>query len=59
MTPKLAMPTLIALCSIALSKPTVNSLAVLDDISISGTIMKVENLATALQVCMDSEAKGV
>ena len=59
MTSKLAMPTLIALCSIALSKPTVSSLAVLGDISISGTVIKVENLANAMQVCLDSGAKKV
>ena len=59
MTKTLAMPTLIALCSIALSKPTVSSLAVLGDISISGTVMKVDNLANSLQVCLDSGAKKV
>ena len=36
MTSKLALPTLIALCSIALGKPTVSTLAVLGEISISG-----------------------
>ena len=59
MTSKLAMPTLIALCSIALSKPTVGSLAILGDISISGTVIKVDNLANALQVCLDSGAKKI
>ena len=59
MTGKLALPTLIALCSIALGRPTVSTLAVLGEISISGTIMKVENLADTLQVCMDSGAKKV
>ena len=59
MTSKLALPTLIALSSIALSKPTVSSLAVLGEISISGTIIKVDELANALQVCLDSGAKKV
>ena len=59
MTGKLAMPTLIALCSIALAKPTVSSLAVLGEISISGTLIKVDELANALQVCLDSGAKKV
>lgn len=59
MTNKLALSTLIALCSIALNKPTVSSLAVLGDISISGTVSKVENLANTLQVCLDSGAKKV
>ena len=59
MTNSLALPTLIALCSIALGKPTVGNLAVLGDISISGTMMKVGDLANALQVCLDSGAKKV
>jgi len=59
MTERLALPTLIALSSIALSKPTVSSLAVLGEISIAGTILKVEELASALQVCLDSGAKKV
>lgn len=59
MTSTLALPTLIALCSIALQKPTVSSLAILGDISVSGTVNKVENLANTLQVCLDSGAKKV
>ena len=59
MTGKLALPTLIALCSIALDRPTVSSLAVLGEISISGTILKVDELANSLQVCLDSGAKKV
>ena len=59
MTGKLALPTLIALCSIALGRPTVGTLAVLGEISISGTILKVDELANSLQVCLDSGAKKV
>ena len=59
MTNKLALPTLIALASIALNKPTVSSLAVMGEISIAGTMMKVDELANALQVCLDSGAKKV
>lgn len=59
MTGKLALPTLIALCSIALGRPTVSTLAVLGEISISGTILKVDGLANSLQVCLDSGAKKV
>ena len=59
MTNKLALPTLIALCSIALGKSTISTLAVLGEISISGIMMKVEELANALQVCLDSGAKKV
>lgn len=59
MTGKLALPTLVALCSIALGRPTVSTLAVLGEISISGTILKVDELANSLQVCLDSGAKKV
>ena len=59
MTGKLALPSLIALCSIALGRPTLGSLAVLGDISISGTMIKVEELANTLQVCLDAGAKKV
>lgn len=59
MTGKLALPTLIALCSIALGRPTVSTLAVLGEISISGTILKIDELANSLQVCLDSGAKKV
>ena len=59
MTEKLALPTLIALCSIALGKPTLSSMAVLGEISIAGTLLKVDELANALQVCLDNGAKKV
>ena len=59
MTGKLALPTLIALCSIALGKPVLSSTAILGEISISGTLIKVDNLADTLQVCLDSGAKKV
>ena len=59
MTGKLALPTLIALCSIALGKPVLSSTAVLGEISISGTMIKVDELPNALQVCLDSGAKKV
>jgi ATP-dependent Lon protease len=59
MTNKLTLPSLIAICSAALSKPTLSSMAVLGDISISGTIIDVEELASTLQVCLDNGAKKV
>lgn len=59
MTGKLAMPTLVALSSVALSKPVQSSMAILGEISISGTLIKVDELANALQVCLDSGAKKV
>lgn len=59
MTKYLTLPTVIAICSSALNKPTLSSLAILGDISISGTILKVEELANVLQVCLDSGVKKV
>ena len=59
MTGKLALPTLIALCSIALGRPVLSSTAVLGEISISGTMIKVDELPNTLQVCLDSGAKKV
>ena len=59
MTEKLALPTLVALCSIALGKPTISGLAILGEISIGGTMIKVDELANSLQVCLDSGAKKV
>lgn len=59
MTDKLALPTLIALTSIALGKPTISGLAVLGEISVAGTIRKVDELANVLQVCLDAGAKKI
>lgn len=59
MTHKLALPTLIALCSIGLGRPVQSSMVVIGDFSIGGTIMKADNLASTLQVCLDSGAKKV
>lgn len=59
MTSALALSTVIALASIALSKPTLSELAVLGDITMTGTLKKVDNLADILQVCQDSGAKKV
>ena len=59
MSKYMALPTLIAICSAALGRPALSSLAVLGEISISGTILKAEELANVLQVCLDSGAKKV
>ena len=58
-TDKLALPTVISICSIALNRPTQSSLAVLGEISIAGSMIKVDELANALQVCLDSAAKKI
>lgn len=59
MTDTLALPTLIALTSIALGKPVISIAAVLGEISIAGSMIKVDELANSLQVCLDSGAKKV
>ena len=51
--------TRVAISSIALTKSTIAGLAIIGDISISGTVNKVEDLAAVLQVCVDSGAKKV
>ena len=59
MTKSLTLPALVAICSVALQKPAISSAVVLGDLSIGGTIKKVEELANTLQVCLDSGAKKV
>ena len=59
MTKNLSLASVVAICSIALAKPVVSSVVVLGDFSIGGTVMKVEELANTLQVCLDSGAKKV
>lgn len=56
---QLAMAALIGLCSASMAKPVLSSLVILGNLSIGGTIQKVENLANTLQVCLDSGAKKV
>ena len=59
MTKSLTLPAVVAICSVALHKPAISSAVVLGDLSIGGTIKKVEELANTLQVCLDSGAKKV
>lgn len=59
MTGTLALPSLIALCSIALGRPVQSSMAILGEMSIGGTLLKVDELANTLQVCIDSGAKKI
>lgn len=58
-TSELALAAFIALCSGALKKPVQSQLVVLGSMSIGGTINKVEELASVLQVCFDAGAKRV
>jgi ATP-dependent Lon protease len=59
LTNQLAIAELIGLCSGAMEKPVQESLVVLGNMTVGGTIGKVENLANVLQVCVDSGAKRV
>lgn len=56
---KLTLSTVISICSIAFNRPTPSSLAVLGENSIAGSMIKVEELANALQICLDSGAKKI
>ncbi|MFB5296605.1 protease Lon-related BREX system protein BrxL [Enterococcus faecalis] len=53
----LTLPTMIALCSVALNKPVISSIAVFGDITIGGTLVRVTNLADMMQVARDAGAK--
>ncbi|WP_425059048.1 hypothetical protein SCACP_37020 [Sporomusa carbonis] len=59
MTGELSLAAFVALCSGALCRLTLSQLAILGSISIGGTINKVEELASVLQVCFDAGAKKV
>ena len=59
MTSRLALPTLVALCSIALNKPTLGSLVILGEIGITGNGLKVDELDNTLQACLNSGARKV
>lgn len=56
---ELAVAELIGLCSGAMEKPVQESTVVIGNMTMGGTIAKVENLANVLQVCVDSGAKKV
>lgn len=59
MTSELALSAFIALCSGAMKKYIKNQLVILGSMSIGGTINKVEELASTLQVCFDAGAKRI
>ncbi|WP_110928092.1 protease Lon-related BREX system protein BrxL [Bacillus massiliglaciei] len=59
LTPQLAVAELIGLCSGALERPVQESTVVLGNMTVGGTIEKVEELANVLQVCIDAGAKKV
>ncbi|CEG27141.1 protease Lon-related BREX system protein BrxL [Bacillus sp. B-jedd] len=59
LTDELAIAELIGLCSGALDKPVQESTVVIGNMTVGGTIAKVEEFANVLQVCVDAGAKKV
>jgi ATP-dependent Lon protease len=59
LTNELAIAELIGLCSGALEKPVLESTVVIGNMTVGGTIAKVEEFANVLQVCVDAGAKKV
>lgn len=59
LTDELAIAELIGLCSGALEKPVQESTVVIGNMTVGGTIAKVEEFANVLQVCVDAGAKRV
>lgn len=59
LTDELAIAELIGLCSGALDKPVQESTVVIGNMTVGGTIAKVEEFANVLQVCVDAGAKRV
>lgn len=59
MTKELTIPTYIALVSIALNRPALESLVVLGDFTLNGSVKKVDSLADTIQVAYDSGAKQI
>lgn len=58
-TSDLALCAFVALCGASLRKPVQSQMCILGNMSIGGTISKVEELANTLQVCFDAGAKKI
>ena len=56
---ELAVAKLIGLCSGTLGKPVQESMVVIGNMTVGGTIAKVQEFANVLQVCVDAGAKKV
>jgi len=54
-----SLAAMVAYCSVALDRPVLPQMCVLGSMSIGGTINKVEELASTLQVAFDAGAKRV
>ena len=59
MSSELALAEFIGLCSTAMERPVQESLVVLGNITMAGTIEKISDFANVLQVCVDAGAKRV
>lgn len=57
MTPELGVAELVGLCSGSLERSVQESLVVIGDMTVGGTISKIENFANILQVAVDAGAK--
>lgn len=55
----LALPLFISLCSASLGRSIQSQMVILGDMTVGGTITKVENFATTLQVAFDAGAKRI
>ena len=55
----ISIGTLVAYCSASLDRPVLSQFAALGSFTIGGTIQKVDDLASALQVCLDAGAKKI
>lgn len=58
-TSELSLAAFIAMCSGALKKPVQSQMVILGSLSIGGSITKVEEFASTLQVCFDAGAKKI
>lgn len=59
LTSELGVAELIGLCSGALNKPVQQGTVVIGNMTVGGTISKVQEFANSLQVCVDAGAKKV
>lgn len=57
MTGELSVAELVGLCSGSIERPVQESLVVIGDMTVGGTISKIENFAGMLQVAVDAGAK--
>lgn len=58
-TSELALCTYISYCSSSLKKPIQSQMCILGNMTVGGTINKIDNLADTLQVCSDAGAKKI